>query len=89
MTIWYILTDTMDLGNSQGLGLNHSPKLRFTYVGSGALWAEMGDDNILNFDEASLVDFEPVRVVTPGNAPNYFPPLAAMPGQVGQNNVSS
>jgi hypothetical protein len=87
-TIWYILTDTTDEGASKGLGLNHSHKLRFANVGKGARWSRMGENTIMDFDEDSYVDFSPVRSVTPGKAPNFFPPASATAGSVGNKNYS-
>lgn len=87
-TIWYVVTDTTDKGNAEGLGLNYSPKLRFANTGRVARWAEMGSANVVNFDQSSFVDFSPVRNVVPGDSPNYFPPKTAQPGAVGNINVS-
>ena len=38
--------------------------------------------------ESGKVDFSPVRSVTPGAAPNYFPPTAVQPGSVGDKDYS-
>ena len=88
-SIWFILTDTTDEGASKGLGLNLSSKLRFANVGNGARWSTVGRKARLVFDAASYVNFNPVRTIIPGNAPNYFPPKAGTaPGSVGQNGYS-
>lgn len=50
--IWHILTDTTDAGIAESLGLNHSPKLRFANVGRGSRFAQMGANNIMNFDDS-------------------------------------
>ena len=82
--VWYILTDTDDAGNAAALGLNFSAKL--TYAGSAGTnavrSATLEKDGTLIF-EGGTVDFSPIRNVTAGDAPNYFPPKAASPGSVG------
>jgi len=42
---------------------------------------------MLVFDSGA-VDFKPVMSLTPGDAPNAFPPKAAQPGSVGDKNYS-
>ena len=44
-------------------------------------------DGTLVFDSGK-VDFSPERKLTPGDAPNAFPPKAAQPGSVGDQNYS-
>jgi hypothetical protein len=82
--VWYILTDTDDAANAAALGLNFSGKLSYAATeGTHATrTASLEKDGTLTF-EAGTVDFSPVRSVTPGDAPNYFPPKAASPGSVG------
>ena len=82
--VWYILTDTDDAGNAAALGINFSAKLSYAgTAGTNATRsASLEKDGTLTF-EAGAVDFSPVRSVTPGDAPNYFPPKAAKPGSVG------
>ena len=82
--VWYILTDTTDAGNAAALGLNYSAKLNYAGPASSnaARSATLEKDGTLTF-EAGTVDFSPVRSVTPGDAPNYFPPKAASAGSVG------
>jgi hypothetical protein len=87
-TIWYVLTDTTDEGLAASLGLNYAAKLQFTAHGNGSRFAEYGEDLRVNFDEASVVDFSPPRVVVPGEMPNYFPPTQASPGSVGHKSYS-
>lgn len=89
VSIWYILTDTTDDGAAKGLGLNLSSKLRFANVGNGARWSSVGRNTRLLFDQSSYVNFNPVRTIIPGNAPNYFPPKSGTaPGSIGLNNYS-
>jgi hypothetical protein len=85
--VWYILTDTTDKGNADALGLNWSPKLSYAAVGRGARHATLGPDATLIF-ASGTVDFSPERSVTPGDAPNFFPPSAVQPGSVGDMDYS-
>ena len=86
-TVWYVVTDTDDAGNAAALGLNYSPKLTYTDVGMAVRKATLSKDFKLVF-EAGIVDFSPARSVTPGPAPNYFPPSAVQPGSVGDEAYS-
>ena len=87
-TVWYILTDTTDRANAEGLGLNFSAKLFYSAVSPRAVrTATLQPDNTLEF-EAGTVDFSPDRVVTPTPGPRPFPPLEAKPGSVGDSNYS-
>jgi len=82
-SIWYILTDTTDAENAAALGLNFSAKL--DYARNSPLstrTANYDPGGTLVFD-AGTVDFLPVRSVTPGAAPDFFPPTAFQPGSVG------
>jgi hypothetical protein len=85
--VWYVLTDTTDKGNADALGLNHSPKLAYAATGNGARTATLRKDGVLVFDQGT-VDFRPERKVTPGDAPNFFPPKVAEPGSVGSADYS-
>ena len=89
-SIWYILTDTTDESNAAALGLNFSAKLNYADVGRGVRKASqqlINGKTVVVF-ESGKVDFSPVRSVTPGAAPNYFPPTAVQPGSVGDANYS-
>ncbi|HVI08880.1 MAG TPA: hypothetical protein VND65_11375 [Candidatus Binatia bacterium] len=85
--VWYILTDTTDAENAAALGLNFSAKLQYAAVGRGARHATLEKDTTLTF-ESGTVDFGPKRRVVPGTAPNYFPPKAAEPGSIGDQEYS-
>lgn len=80
--VWYIVTDTDDKGNADQLGLNYSPKLTFADVGLAVRTARMDKNFNLVFD-AGTVDFSPKRSVTPGDAPNFFPPKKFQPTGIG------
>ena len=89
-SVWYVLTDTTDEKNAEALGLNFSSKLVYAEVGKGVRKASqqlVGGKTVVVF-EAGRVDFAPVHSVTPGAAPNYFPPTAVQPGSVGDSNYS-
>jgi hypothetical protein len=85
--VWYVLTDTTDKGNADALGINYSPKLAYAATGKGARTATLREDGVLVFDQGT-VDFRPERKVTPGDAPNFFPPKVAEPGSVGDADYS-
>ena len=89
-SIWYILTDTTDERNAAALGLNFSAKLNYADVGRGVRKASqqlIGGKTVVVF-EKGRVDFSPAQAVTPGAAPNYFPPTAIQPGSVGDSDYS-
>ena len=85
--VWYIVTDTTDAGNAAQLGLNYSAKLVYSDVGRAVRKATLGTDLELTFEKGT-VDFAPERALTPGDAPNFFPPKAASPGSVGDADYS-
>jgi hypothetical protein len=89
-SVWYVLTDTNDAKNAEALGINFSGKLSYADVGKAVRKASQrliaGKTTIVF--EAGRVDFSPMRSVTPGAAPNYFPPTAAQAGAVGDADYS-
>jgi hypothetical protein len=86
-TVWYVLTDTNDAANAAALGLNFSAKLTYSDVGNAVRPAHMEVDDSVTF-ERGKVDFSPEHSVTPGAAPNIFPPTAFQPGSVGDDGYS-
>jgi len=86
-TVWYIVTDTDDKGNADALGLNYSSKLTFADVGRAVRKASLDGKFKLIF-AAGTVDFSPKRSVTPGDAPNYFPPKQFQPSGVGDKDYT-
>lgn len=86
-TVWYVVTDTDDKGNADQLGLNYSPKLTFADVGRSVRKATL-DKNFKLVFEAGTVDFSPKRSLTPGDAPNFFPPKQFQPSGVGDKDYS-
>jgi hypothetical protein len=89
-TVWYILTDTSDPQNAAALGLNFSAKLEYADVGRGTRQASqelLNGETIIVF-EAGTVDFSSDLAVTPGAAPNFFPPTATQPGALADADYS-
>src|SRR5271166_674226 len=85
--VWYIVTDTDDKGNADQLGLNYSPKLTLADVGRAVRKATLDSKFKLIFD-VGAVDFSPKRSVTPGDAPNFFPPKQFQPSGVGDKDYT-
>jgi hypothetical protein len=85
--VWYVITDTNDEANAAALGLNFSSKLSYADVGNAVRPATLNADFSVTF-ERGTVDFSPVHSITPGEAPNYFPPAAIQPGAVGDADYS-
>ncbi|MEO7853996.1 MAG: hypothetical protein ABIR94_17345, partial [Rubrivivax sp.] len=83
--VWYVLTDTTDEKNAAALGLNFSAKLIYADVGKGVRKATQQTVNGVTtvVFESGRVDFSPVHSITPGAAPNFFPPTAIQPGAIG------
>lgn len=89
--VWYVVTDSTDKFNADALGINHSPKLAYTDVGRGARHAVLENDKehgLMLVFNGGKVDFSPKHSVTPGDAPNFFPPKAVQPGSIGDKNYS-
>lgn len=86
-TVWYVITDTNDEANAAALGLNFSGKLTYSDVGNAVRPGILGDDFTVTF-ERGTVDFAPEHSLTPGEAPNFFPPAAFQPGSVGDEFYS-
>lgn len=85
--VWFILTDTNDEANAAALGLNFSSKLTYAEVGNAVRPARMEAGGDITF-ERGTVDFSPEWSITPGEAPNQFPPAAFQPGSVGDEFYS-
>jgi hypothetical protein len=83
--VWYILTDVDDADVAAELGLNFSAKM--TFMANAARTANLDQNGDLVFN-AGTVDFSPNRSVTPGPQGSEFPPAAAQPGAVGDQNYS-
>jgi hypothetical protein len=83
--VWYILTDVDDPQVATLLGLNYSAKL--TFAANAARTANLDSHGNLVFDKGT-VDFSPVRSLVPGPVTAAFPPTAAQPGSVGDQDYS-
>lgn len=85
--VWYILTDTDDERRADALGINFSQKLAYADVGRAVRPAHLEADGSVAF-ERGTVDFSPEWSLTPGDAPQFFPPVAFQPGAVGDADYS-
>jgi hypothetical protein len=85
--VWFVITDTTDENLANLHGLVYSPKLSYGLAGKASRQATIDKDGSFVFD-AGKVDFSPERSVTPGAAPNFFPPKAFQPGSVGDADYS-
>jgi hypothetical protein len=85
--VWFVITDASDAKIARERKINHSPKLANAPTGRGARVATRESDGTLVFENGT-VDFTPARMVTPGARPNPFPPKAAEPGSVGDQDYT-
>jgi hypothetical protein len=85
--VWSIMTDTTDPNLANLHGVVYSPKLAYGLTGKAVRQAHIEKDGTIVFD-AGKVDFSPKHDVTPGKAPDFFPPKSAQPGSVGDANYS-
>jgi hypothetical protein len=85
--VWSILTDVTDENLANLHGINYSAKMAYGITGKAARTGRFEMDGSFTFDQGK-VDFSPVHSVTPGEAPNYFPPTAFQPGAVGDVDYS-
>jgi len=85
--VWYVLVDTNDRANADALGLNFSGKLTYADTGKAVRPGTLEKDGTVTFARGK-VDFAPELQLTPGDAPNYFPPKVAKPGSVGDADYS-
>lgn len=86
-TVWSILTDTTDENLSKLHGVPYSPKLAYGLTGKAAREAHIEKDGTIVF-ASGRVDFSPEWKLTPGSAPNPFPPKVAQPGSIGDADYS-
>jgi len=85
--VWYIVTDTDDKENADALGLNFSPKLTYADTGRAVRKATLESGLKLVF-ESGTVDFAQKRSITPGDAPNFFPPKEFHPPSIGDKDYT-
>jgi hypothetical protein len=86
-TVWFVITDTTDENLANLHGLVYSPKLAYGLTGKASREATIAPDGSFIF-ETGKVDFSHERSVTPGAAPNFFPPKNFQPGSVGDADYS-
>jgi len=86
-TVWSVLTDVSDENLANLHGVNYSAKMAYGITGKGARKGRFEKDGSFTF-QSGKVDFSPERSVTPGKAPNFFPPQSAAPGSVGDADYS-
>jgi hypothetical protein len=86
-TVWFVITDTTDENLANLHGLVYSPKLSYGLTGRASREATIAADGSFIFD-GGKVDFSPERTVSPGAAPNFFPPKSFQPGSVGDADYS-
>mgnify|MGYP005847385645 CR=1 FL=1 len=80
--VWFVLTDATDENLADLHGLVYSPKMAYGFTGRNMRTAEIQKDATWTFS-GGAVDFAPEWSVTPGDAPDYFPPQAFQPGSIG------
>jgi hypothetical protein len=81
-TVWFIFTDASDEAVAAEYGIVFSNRLKYADVGIAVRPAALNLDGSVTFARGT-VDFSPQHSVTPGEAPNLFPPTAFQPGAVG------
>jgi hypothetical protein len=79
-TVWHVLTDASDAAVARDLGLISAPKL--ANAGGRAVREARRDGDGAFVFAAGAVDFSPERMLIPGSAPHFFPPLMAHAGSV-------
>ncbi|WP_206433021.1 hypothetical protein [Sphingomonas sp. ABOLH] len=85
--VWYIVTEASDLSAARQLGTSYAPSLSRAdarFVRSGRY---IGRAKQLIF-AAGGVDFSPARSLTPGDAPNFFPPKGFTIGAKGDHDYT-
>lgn len=86
-TVWSVLTDATDENLARLNGVPYSPKLAYATMGKAIREGRIEQNGTIVFS-AGRVDFAPKHKVTPGAAPNFFPPKEAHAGSVGDADYS-
>jgi len=84
--VFYIITDASDFDVARRMGVNYAPKLAEA-IGSPGVQNVTLEDGVMKF--TGNVDFSRKYTVVPGDPPGYFPPKAANPGAVADDQWSS
>jgi hypothetical protein len=85
--VWSVLTDVSDENLANLHGINYSAKMAYGITGNGARTGRLERDGSVTFQNGR-VDFSPEASITPGAAPDFFPPTAFQPGAVGDAEYS-
>jgi hypothetical protein len=85
-TVWHVVTDASDEREARAMRVIHSPKLA-NAGGRAVRSARRERDGAFVFDRGA-VDFSPERMLIPGNAPDYFPPMMAHAGSVADDDYT-
>jgi hypothetical protein len=84
--VFYIITEASDFEVARRMGINYAPKLAEA-IGSPGVQNVTLQEGIMKF--AGNVDFSKQYKVAAGDPPGYFPPKAANPGAVADDQWSS
>jgi hypothetical protein len=85
--VFYVVTNTDNLEKAKALGIGYAPSLAQAAEVAGTRVATRATNGSLIF-EAGTVNFSPVRSLTPGDAPNAFPPKEVHAGAVADSEYS-
>jgi hypothetical protein len=85
-TVWHVVTDASDAMAAQAMGAIYSPKLA-NASGRAVRMARREMDGTFVF-ASGVVDFSPLRMLMPGDAPNFFPPKLAHAGSVADDDYT-
>ena len=86
-SVWFILTDVSDRDIAELQGLVYSAKFAYAFTERNRRTAEIQRDGTFVFNHGR-VDFSPRLSITPGAAPDPFPPKAFQPGAVADADYS-
>ena len=85
--VWFIVTDVTDRDLAELHGIPYAAKMAYGLTGNASRQAVIEIDGTWTFNRGA-VDFSPEWSVTPGAAPDTFPPTAFQPGSVGDEGYS-
>jgi hypothetical protein len=85
--VLFVLLDASDETQAMAQGLVYAPALANAAMAPSTRTATIDQSGTWIFDHGT-VDFSSNRSVTPGDAPQLFPPKAATPGSVGDSSYS-
>jgi len=85
--VWFVVTDVSDRDLAELHGVPYAAKMAYGLTGRAFREAAIEVNGTWTFNRGR-VDFAPEWSVTPGDAPNFFPPKAFQPGSVGDADYS-